>query len=119
MSHTFIGWSDNMYRYQTKPIGVRIPFNPNEVQEMWLTFKQNDLIINRTKADLAAEISGTEDRGDGTYQFNFQFTQEESGDFSASAPIYAQVRWSESPGHSDVTNMYSFWLREVLMEGEI
>lgn len=108
-----------MYRYQTKPIGVRVPFNPAEAEEIWLTFKQGDILINRTKEELSAELSGVEDKGDGTYQFSFTFTQLESGEFSASAPIQAQVRWSNGTGHSDVTNVYSFWLRDVLMEGEI
>lgn len=108
-----------MYRYQTKPIGVRVPFNPAEASEMWLTFKQGDILINRTKEDLANELAAITENGDGTYQFSFTFSQAESGDFSASAPIQAQVRWSNGAGHSDVTNIYSFWLKDVLMEGEI
>ena len=108
-----------MYRYQTKPIGVRIPFNPAKAAEMWLTFEQGDILINRTKADLATELENVTDNGDGTYQFYFTFTQTESGNFTASAPIKAQVRWSNGAGHSDVTNIYSFWLKDVLKEGEI
>ena len=108
-----------MYRYQTKPIGVRIPFNPAEAVEMWLTFVQGDIVINRTKADLAEELKNVTDNKDGTYQFWFMFTQTESGNFTAGAPIKAQVRWSNGAGHSDVTNIYSFWLKDVLKEGEI
>ena len=108
-----------MYRYQTKPIGVNVGFNPLDTREMWLTFKQGDLLITLTKAQLAEELSAVEDKGNGRYRFTYTFTQEQSGSFSASMPIQAQVRWSNEEGHSDMTNVYSFWPKDVLQEGEI
>ena len=110
-----------MYRYSTEPLDVLLSFDPNSVEEMWLTFvqKETGIEITRTKEQLAAELADTVLTEDGMYSFPFSFTQEESAEFSASYPILAQIRWSEGEGHSDVTSVYSFYMKDVLKEGVI
>lgn len=110
-----------MYRYSTKPLEIMLEFDPNSVEELWLTFVQEEteIEVHRTKADLAEELIDVEMTDDGMYSFPFGFTQEESAAFSASYPIKVQVRWKETDGHSDVTSVYSFHIKDVLKEGVI
>ena len=110
-----------MYRYSTKPINVFVMFNPAEVREMWLTFKQeaSDVEITRTKEDLAQALANVEQHEGGWFSFQVSFTQEESSSFSADEAVLVQIRWSESEGHSDMTDVYSFPVDDVLKEGVI
>lgn len=110
-----------MYRYSTEPMEILLPFDPNSTEKLWLTFVQeeNEIEITRTKEELADELADTVQTEDGLYSFPFAFTQEESKSFSASYPILAQIRFSMGEGHSDVTSVYSFRLKDVLKEGVI
>lgn len=110
-----------MYRYSTKPQDVFLRFDPTKTRELWLTFKQeaSGVEITRTKADLETAFEKMEQTDDGWYKFPVAFSQEESADFDANEAVLVQVRWSEYEGHSDMTDVYSFTVDDVLKEGII
>ncbi|MBQ9845794.1 MAG: hypothetical protein IJO54_06905 [Oscillospiraceae bacterium] len=110
-----------MYRFSTNPINIFTTFNPAQARQLWLTFKQEEsgTEITRTKEDLLAALEQVYRTEDGLFCFSTAFSQEESGTFMQDFPILVQLRWSERDGHSDATNIYSFYMEDVLKEGVI
>ena len=103
-----------MYRYSEKPMKFSFPFIPADCSVFIISFKQGDIILEKTKADLANNISDVEER-DGKYEMNFRFTQQECGAFEAEKVIYVQVTFVKD-GYRDDTTVKSFTLEDVMKD---
>lgn len=103
-----------MYRYSEKPMKFSFPFNPADCSVFIISFKQGDIILEKTKADLVNNIADVEER-DGKYEMNFRFTQQECGAFEAEKVIYVQVTFVKD-GYRDDTTVKSFTLEDVMKD---
>lgn len=106
-----------IYQYSTVPMQLGFNFNPNECTQLYITFKQNSTVLEKSKADLKNELAEVFAEGD-EYILPFAFTQSESAKFNTKDLIEVQASFVLN-GMRDSTNKTGFRLIPVLKKEEI
>lgn len=74
-----------MIRTTTPTHTFVFPFNPAELDELWITYKQNGMIlINKELPDLTVDSEKN--------SVEFVLSQEETASFNDNIPVYIQIK---------------------------
>lgn len=98
-----------MYRGTTPPFTIVTDFDYSVLKEVWVTFKQDDLEITKTKKDIV--INGCE--------IVVELTQEETLQFKHDRPMRIQARRLTQDDKAFATNIAKAYVGEILKEGVI
>ncbi|MBR5306889.1 MAG: hypothetical protein IKU47_08205 [Oscillospiraceae bacterium] len=102
------------YINSNKPFVFSLNFNPNETEELEITFLQFETKIVKTKSELEKWMpEATEENG--LWLLPFAFTIEESNRFEPNEEISVQIKVVIG-GIQDYTNMVHFMLSDILEE---
>ena len=102
------------YINSNKPFVFSLNFNPNETEELEITFIQFETKIVKTKNDLEEWIPAVKEE-DGVWLLPFAFTIDESNRFEPNEEISVQIK-VVAGGIQDYTNMAHFMLSDILEE---
>lgn len=95
-----------MLRYSTPTIQIETDMNLAEFAELWLTFKQDNTILRKTKEDLT--IEGT--------KATVVLSQEETGMFNSDSYVRLQLRFLTTDGTAGGSNIVRIEFYDVLDE---
>lgn len=73
-----------MIRYSTPKIIISTDLDLSVFAEIWVTFKQDEIIIKKTKTDILIKNNN---------EVEIQLSQEETSQFKAYKPVFVQIRY--------------------------
>lgn len=98
-----------MIRYSTPTIEIETDIdNLQDFSEIWVSFKQNDVILRKTKEQI--KIDGK--------NISVDLSQEETGAFKEKEPVEVQIRFLTSDGKAGGSNIEIIKFSKVL-ENEV
>lgn len=98
-----------MLRFSTPTIEIETDTALSELSELWVSFKQGNAILRKTKNEI--EIDGT--------NLKIRLTQEETAMFEADKRVEIQLRWLSANGSASGSNIEAVVFGRVLENEEI
>lgn len=93
-----------MLRYSTPTIEIESDISFAEFTEIWVSFKQNNVILRKTKSEI--EINET--------IIKVRLSQEETAMFKSDEIVEVQIRWLSDNGSASGTNVVPIVFGRVL-----